>query len=103
MLETSNDILLIASSIAILAFTGFLCHLVFNLTKIVQESKKTVEDVNKKLSTIDPLVSDLTTTVNSLTSTIQDINNNLLKPIASISQVFKKFRNIVGALRGEKE
>ncbi|MDD3887795.1 MAG: DUF948 domain-containing protein [Patescibacteria group bacterium] len=101
MLETSNDILLIASSIAILAFTGFLCHLVFNLTKIVQESKKTVEDVNRKLNEIDPMVKDLTTTVNGLTTTIQDINNNLLKPIASLSQVFKKVRSIVGAFKGE--
>ncbi len=101
MLETSNDVLLIASSIAILTFTGFLCHLVFNVTKIVQESKKTVEDVNKKLNEIDPMVRDLTTTVNGLTTTIQDINNNILKPIASISQVFKKVKNIMGAFKKE--
>lgn len=102
MLETSNDILLIASSIAILAFTGFLCYLVFSLTKLIQESKKTVEDVNKKLEEINPMVIDLTTTVNGLTTTIQDINNNLLKPIASVSQVFKKVRNIIGIFKGKE-
>lgn len=103
MLETSNDLLLIASSIAILVFTGFLCYLVFSLTKLIQESKKTVEDVNKKLEKIDPLVDDLTKTVGSLTGTIQNINDNILKPVASISTVFKKFRNIVGAFRGEEK
>lgn len=95
MLSSSTDLLFIALAICVMAFTGFVCYFIYSLTQTVKESTKTVKDVNKKLEKIDPMIDDLCATVNSVTGTVRNINNNILKPIASISQVFKKFRNIV--------
>jgi len=102
MLETSKDLLLVALAISVLALTGYLCYLLYSLSKLVQETKKTVEDVNKKLDKINPTLDSATQTINSLLETLQTINNSLLKPIASISQVFKKIKNVAAILRGKK-
>ncbi len=102
MLSTSTDLLFIALSICVVAFTAFVCYLIYNLTQTVKESTKTMQDVNKKLEKVDPMVDDLTETVGSVTETVRDINKNILKPIASISQIFKKFKNITSVF-SEKE
>ena len=102
MLNTSTDVLLIVIAICVAFFTGFLCYFIYNLTQTVKQGTKTVEDVNKKLEKIDPLVDDLTETVGSLTGTIQNINNNVLKPVASLSTVFKKIKNITGIFSKDK-
>lgn len=94
MLETSKDLLFIAISVAVLALSGYLCYLIYSLTKLTQESKKTVEDVNKKLEKVNPVIDSTTETVKSLTETIQAINDGILKPIASLSELVKKIRTI---------
>lgn len=94
MLETSKDILYIGIAIAVLAVSGYLSYLLYSLAKLVQESKKTVEDVNKKLDTVNPVVDSATDTVKSLVETIQAINEGILKPIASLSEIIKKVRTI---------
>lgn len=102
MLETSKDLLLVALAISVLALTGYLCYLIYSLAKLIQETKKTVEDVNKKLDKVNPTLDATIKTVNSLLETLKIINDNLLKPVASLSQVIKKIKNIVSILRGEK-
>ena len=66
MLETSSDLLIIVGAFCLLVFTGFLCYLIYSLTKIVQESKKTVEDVNKKMEKLNPVIDNTTMTISSL-------------------------------------
>lgn len=90
MLETSQDILFIAIAVAVLTLSGYLCYLIYSLTKLTQESKKTVEDVNKKLEEVNPVLDSASNTVKSLTETIQAINNGILKPIVSITEIVKK-------------
>lgn len=102
MLETSKDLLFIAIAIAVLALGGYLSYLFYSLAKLVQESKRTVEDVNKKLEKIDPLVDNTTETVNSLMSTVQAIDNGILKPIASLSDVIKNIRSAAAIMKGKK-
>ena len=94
MLETSKDILFIAISIAVLAISGYFSYLLYSLTKLTQESKKTVEDVNKKLEKVNPVLDSATNTIKSLSETIQAINDGILKPIASLSEVIKKVRTV---------
>lgn len=102
MLQESSDILYIAISIAVLTVSGFFSYLLYSLSKLTQESKKTVEDVNKKLDKINPVVDSATKTAESLTETIQTINNGVLKPIASLSDLIKKFRTISKIFKGEE-
>jgi uncharacterized protein YoxC len=102
MLETSKDLLWVALAISALALTAYLCYLLYSLAKIVQEAKKTVEDVNKKLDKVNPTLDSATETINSLLETLQTINNSILKPIASVSAIFKKIKNVASILRGKK-
>ncbi len=101
MLEKSTDLLYIALAICALGFTAFLCYLLLALTKVVQESKKTVEDINKKLEKINPIVDTSTTTITSLMETVQTINDNILKPVASLSKMFKGWRQAASIFRGK--
>ena len=93
MFDTSIDLLWGGLALAIVVLAGFLSYLLYSVTKVVQESRKTVEDVNKKLAKIDPIVDSTSTTVSSLMQTIDGINNGILKPIESFSQVFKGIRS----------
>lgn len=102
MLETSKDILFIAISIAVLAVSGYLSYLLYSVTKLTQESKKTVEDVNKKLEKVNPVIDSAAETIQSLTETIQAINDGILKPIASISEIIKKVRTVQNIFSKEK-
>lgn len=94
MLETSKDLLFIALAISCLTLTGYLCYLIYSVTKLAQESKKTIEDVNKKLEKVNPVLDSTTGTINSLMETLKTINNGILKPIASISEIIKKVKVI---------
>lgn len=102
MLNTSTDLLLIAIAISVLGLSGYLSYLIYSLAKVVQESKKTVEDVNKKLEKVDPLVDSSTETISSLMETLQTINNNILKPVASVSGVIKNLRSAVAVFKDKK-
>ena len=92
MINTSMDLMLVSIAIAVLGLSGFFCYLIYSLTKVVQESRKTVEDVNKKLEKIDPVVDSTSTTISSLLETVDTINNGVLKPVASFSKIIKNFR-----------
>jgi len=102
MLNTSTDLLLIAIAISVLGLTGYLSYLIYSLAKVVQESKKTVEDVNKKLGKIDPIVESSAETISSLMETLKSINDNLLKPVASFSKLFKNVRQAVEVFTAKK-
>ena len=103
MLELGRTALFFALSISILAMSGYFCYLLFNWAKMTKETTKTLENVNKKLEKIDPLLDEATRTVTSLLGTVKEIDRNFLKPIASLSQVVKKFRNIFGIFNSEEE
>lgn len=93
MIDNSTDLLLGAIAISVVGVSAFSCYLIYALTKTVQEAKKTVEDVNKKLEKVDPIVDSTSTTISSLMQTIDSINNGILKPVASFSQVIKNVRS----------
>jgi len=99
MLNTSSDLLLIVLAICSLALAGFVCHLVYHLTLLIKESQKTVTDINKKLEKIDPVLNSTVETVTALTQTIKTLNENLLRPIASFTEIFKSLKNIAGIFK----
>lgn len=70
---------------------------------MTKETTKTLENFNRKLEKIDPLLDEATGTVANLLGTVNEIDRNVLKPIASLSQVFKKFRNIFGIFNSNDE
>lgn len=94
MLELGRTVLFFALSIGILAMSGYFCYLLFNWAKMTKETTKTLENFNRKLEKIDPLLDEATGTVTNLLGTVNEIDRNFLKPIASLSQIVKKVRNI---------
>ncbi|MBU1118431.1 DUF948 domain-containing protein [Patescibacteria group bacterium] len=99
MLQTSSDVLYLCGSLALLAFTGFLCYFIYALTKTVQESQKTLEDVNGKLKRVDPVVDETVTTLTDINKSVQTINENVLKPIASLAGVVKGIKQTASNIK----
>lgn len=100
---TSTDFILIAGGVAILALSGFLCHLIFNLTQVIKEGRKTVVDVNAKLEKVNPVIDETSKTMVDLNESIQAINSGILKPLASFAQVFKGLKQAAGVFTAAKE
>ena len=102
MFETSLDLLYGAIAIGVLLFAGFLSYVLFRTGKIIEESQKSVETVNKNLSKLETVVDDVIPTIREVNMTVRDINSNIVKPVTSIGQIFRKFRSIAGIFSSHK-
>ncbi|MBU1167918.1 DUF948 domain-containing protein [Patescibacteria group bacterium] len=100
---TSEDFILIAGGVGILALSGFLSHLIYNFSKVVKESNKTVADVNKKLEKIDPVIDETTKTLVDLNESVQGINNGIIKPLSSLSETFRGIRQALSVFKDSKQ
>lgn len=52
MLETSKDVLLLVSALAIAAFTFFLCWAIYLVIKILREGNKAVQKIKEKVESV---------------------------------------------------
>lgn len=95
----ANDFILYAGGVAILILTGFISYLLYAMTKVVQSANVTVDDVNNKLKKVDPVVDETTKTLTELNESVQTINENVLKPVASIASLFKGFSQIANSFK----
>lgn len=95
----AGDFILYAGGVAILVLAGFISYLIYAMTKVVQSTNVTVDDINKKLEKVDPVFDETTKTLTDLNQSVQSINENMLKPIASIASVFKGVRQAMASFK----
>ncbi len=103
MLESSLDLLWIALALSALLLCGFLVHLIFNLTKVIRESRKTVHNVNKKLHSLDDAVEETGETMTEFNRTIQLLNTNILQPLTKVTSLVKGINKIVDFTKDRKD
>lgn len=89
--EFFQNLLLFSSSLAILGISWQLVKLLGKTTETMDEFKKSNQKVN---SLIDKVESDyvyISNTIKSLSITIDKINEEIITPVRSLSNIFKTF------------
>lgn len=89
--ELFQNLLLLASSIAIIGVSWQLMRLLSKTTETMDEFRQTNQKVNKMVDKIENDYVYISNTVKSLSYTIDRINEEIITPVRSISGIFKTF------------
>lgn len=88
-LETSQDILFITVSLCTLVFTGFLCAVLFHLTRLLKQSNQITEELHGKLS--------------EWVAAIDEIKERVMNTAASLSSLGEQVGRVIDFIQSRRE
>jgi hypothetical protein len=89
--ELFQSLLLLASTFAIVGVSWQLMRLLSKTTETMDEFKKTNQKVNVLIDKVENDYIYISNTVKALSNTIDRINEEIITPVRSISNLFKTF------------